>query len=284
MELKIIKDNSLIDNFIFNASENELQILNYAVAITNPYWDKNDRVYKISISELVQVYGGKNNKRAWEQYRSALYRLQVRTYSFYVHKEKRTEPLIKQAREHMEDKTYLAFVFNDYVANRLQNLRGFFTKYDIKNIVKFSSRYAFLLYEFFKMKLQQLDGVYTQKIEAALFKENLNITDKYSRFSNLKDFVLIPAKTQINKHSDINLDYQVIKTGRTPTHIKFTAKYKKKAQPKELDKELENKTAKPVEQQTQLPLDEEQSTTVGFTEKHKATSKPHLDNLKQKWI
>lgn len=55
-DLIIVKDNELIENFIFNTTELELQILNYAVAITNPYWDNKDYVYKISIPELVATY------------------------------------------------------------------------------------------------------------------------------------------------------------------------------------------------------------------------------------
>ena len=35
-ELVVVKDNELIESFIFNATELELQILNYAVAITKP--------------------------------------------------------------------------------------------------------------------------------------------------------------------------------------------------------------------------------------------------------
>ena len=77
---------------------------------------------------------------------------------------------------------------------------------------------------------------------------------------------------------DITLDYQVIKTGRIPTHIKFTVKYKKKSQAKE----IESKAAKPVEHQTELPIeDAAKESSPGFTEHHKATAKKHLDNLKR---
>ena len=38
-ELTVCKHNDLIENFIFNATELELQILNYAVAVTNPKWE-----------------------------------------------------------------------------------------------------------------------------------------------------------------------------------------------------------------------------------------------------
>jgi plasmid replication initiation protein len=245
-ELKIVKDNCLIDNFIFNATELELQILNYAIAITNPYWDKKEWVYKISIPDLVKIYGSKSNNRAWSQYREALLRLQIRTYTYYKGNNKNTIPLIKMVTENIKDNTYLEFRFSSYLEDRIQNLKGLFTQYDIKNIIMFRSRYAFMLYEFFKMKVSQSDGVYSQKISIEDFKTNLDLKNKYSIFRNLKCKVIEIAKKQINKHSDIRINYEIIKTGRTPTYIKFSAKYKKGKSPDELSKNenLENQHLK----------------------------------------
>ena len=283
-ELTIVKDNSLIDNFVFNATEHELQILNYAVAVTNPYWDKDDRVYRISIPELVKLYGSKSNKRAWEQYRKALLRLQVRTYVFYKGVKRNTIPLIKMVTEDTTDNTYLEFRFSRYLQNRIQNLQGLFTQYDIKNIAMFSSRYAFMLYEMFKMNLNKCnESIYFTKVSVEALKANLDLSNKYTIFRNFRIKVLEIAKQQINKHSDINLDYQVIKTGRTPTHIKFTAKYKKKAQPKELETKSTKTKTVAVEHQTQLPLNNAvEASKPGFTEQHKETAKKHLTELKQK--
>ena len=280
-KLTVTKSNELIENFIFNATEMELQILNYAVSKLNPRWDNNGIVIRLNIPELVKTFKT-NSKRAYEHYRNALKRLMRREYSYFDDNNKRhDENLVIRTTRHVIDKSWLEFKFNEYISKRLSELTTFFTSYNIRQIAMFKSRYAFILYDFFIMKLNHsVENCYAQKISVGLFKKNLDISKKYARFNQLREYVLEVARTNINKHSDINLDYQVIKTGRTPTHIKFTAKYKKKAQPKE----LETKTSKPVEHQTKLALDSESTTAnVGFTEKHKATSKPHLDNLKQKW-
>lgn len=277
--LVIVKDNELIENFIFNATELELQILNYAVAVTNPYWEAKDHIYKISIPELVTTYKTKS-KNAYKVYREALERLQIRTYRYHNGVKEVTENVLRKIMRDTTDNSYLEICFNDYIATRLNNLKGLFTQYDIKNIAMFSSRYAFILYEFFKMRLSKSEtSSYQQNFTIGLLKNNLNITGKYKQTSDLKKVVIEPAKAQINQHSDINLDYQVIKTGRTPTHIKFTAKYKKKAQPKE----IKSKAAKSVEHQTELPIgDAGKASKPGFTKEHKATAKKHLDNLKKK--
>ena len=278
-ELLVVKDNELIENFIFNATELELQILNYAVAVTNPYWEAKDHIYRISIPELVATYKTKS-KNAYKVYREALERLQIRTYRYHNGVKEVTENVLRKIMRDTTDNSYLEICFNDYIATRLNNLKGLFTQYDIKNISKFSSRYAFIFYEFFKMKLDKsVEVSYLHQTSVNALKDNLSIQGKYLVFAELKRNVIDRAKTQINKHSDINLDYQVIKTGRTPTHIKFIAKYKKKAQAKE----IEAKKAKPVEHQTQLLIGNTvKESSPGFTEHHKTTAKKHLDNLKRK--
>jgi plasmid replication initiation protein len=45
------------------------------------------------------------------------------------------------------------------------------------------------------------------------FKEKLDISDKYQIFSKLELGVLKPAKLNINKHSDIHIEYRVKKKG-----------------------------------------------------------------------
>lgn len=275
-DLTIVKDNELIESFIFNATELELQILNYAVAVTNPYWDKKDHIYKISIPELVSTYKTKS-KNAYKVYREALERLQVRTYKYHNGVKEVTENVLRKIMRDTTDNSYLEICFNDYIATRLNNLKGLFTQYNIKNISMFSSRYAYILYEIFKMNLDKVkERQYIQKTDISSLKENLNLIGKYKLVADLKRKVLDKAKNQITKYSDINLDYEIIKTGRTPTHIKFTAKYKKTKHSK-----IESKQSI-VEHQASLPLEARtQSNQIGFTEEHKETAKKYLDDLKK---
>jgi plasmid replication initiation protein len=281
-ELVVVKDNELIENFIFNATELELQILNYAVAVTNPYWEGNDHVYRISIPELVATYKTKS-KNAYKVYREALERLQVRTYCYNNGVKEVTENVLRKIIRDTTDNTYLEVCFNDYIARRLNNLKGLFTQYNIKNIAMFSSRYAFMLYEFFKMKLScSGEKKYTSQPAIHEFKGNLDIAGKYKQTSDLKKIVIEPAKKQINRHSDIRLDYEIIKTGRTPTHIKFTAKYKKDGKP------LDESASKPLSQikknQPNLPITESSviNKEAGFTSDHKAIGKQRLKELRKK--
>jgi plasmid replication initiation protein len=228
----VVKQNDLIDNFIFNATELELQILNYAVAVTNPTWNNKNLVYRIEIPELVVTFKTKANNMH-EQYRKALNRLMKREISFYdEYGVLTTENIVIQYKQDLNDNSYLIFKFNEYISTRISKLKGLFTKYDIKHIADFKSRYAFLLYEYFKMKLQlqtQENTEYKKEFLIAEFKEKLDISDKYQIFAKLELGVLKPAKENINKHSDIHIEYKVKRKARTPIAIVFKARYKNKS-------------------------------------------------------
>ena len=267
--LTIYKHNDLIENFIFNATELELQILNYAVATTNPKWENKNLIYRISTSDLVAVYKTKSNN-SYHHYSKAFDRLMKRNYSFYIDDEKkikRTENVVIRVDENASE-NWFEFKFNEYISQRISNLQGLFTKYDINHIAMFKSRYAFILYEFFIMRLKQLQNgasKYSQTITVETFKENLDLSEKYKRFNDLEKFVLDAAKKNINKHSNIRIYYEVIRKGRTPTHLKFIAQFKKGQEPDS------------VEFQDELPLVEESKV---HPDAIKAKAKGILANIK----
>jgi plasmid replication initiation protein len=259
-DLIIYKHNELIDNFIFNATESELQILNYAVAITNPSWETTHLVYQISVSELVATFKTKS-KNSYKLYREALERLMKRDYVYKIKNKNYKENLIIRTATKDDDNDWLEFKFNEYISQRISNLQGLFTKYDIKHIAMFKSRYAFMLYEFCKMNLGQItnqnkDIEFSKSFTIQDFKERLDIADKYKRFNQLEEKVLTTAKNNINKHSDIKFSYRVKRKGRTPVSITLIAKYKPdsprlKPENFELVKEVETPQDKET---TELPM------------------------------
>lgn len=259
-KLIITKSNDLIENYIFNATEHELQILQYAVSRLNTLEDNKNVVSTLYIQDIANTFKTKSN-RAYEHYKNALFRLMKREYSYYDNNNKRhTENLVIRVTEDLSDDSYLVFKFNDYISKRLSNLQKLFTSYDLKYIAMFKSRYAFMLYEFFKMKISQSENkIYHQKISVEDFKNNLNIQDKYKSNSHLKLYVLDVAKNNINKHSDLNLSYTEIKTSRKITHIKFTVKYKTK----KLSEEKKQKNKKnEIEHQEELKFTDEKKKEI----------------------
>jgi plasmid replication initiation protein len=199
-----------------------------------------------------------------------------RDYVFKIDNKNYKENLIIRTATKDNDNDWLEFKFNEYISQRISNLQGLFTKYDIKHISMFKSRYAFMLYEFCKMNLGQVisqnkDGEFSKSFTIQDFKERLDIADKYPRFADLEKRVLLVSKENINKHSDIKFTYRVKRKGRTPVSITLIAKYKPdsprlKPENFELVKEVET-IATPYGSTEQ-------------TEENKKNSKKNLDTLK----
>ena len=275
-DLKIVKSNSLIENYIFNATEMELQMLNYAVAYLNPTWDNRRAICRFSIPDLIKTFGS-NSNRAWEQYREAAERLMKRTYRYFNGENKEViENVVTRTILDRNDKSWIEFKFNEFISERLSNLKELFTEYDISQIINFKSRYAFMLYEFFIMQLSKINTQlkYKQTISIETFKKNLNIERKYNLNADLRLKVLEPSKKQINKHSDIKINYELIKTGRSFTHIAFTAERRKTKIKIENPKIIEHK-----------PLLIKNNSNAKqhkiVTPEHKKSAKKHIDLLKK---
>jgi plasmid replication initiation protein len=60
----------------------------------------------------------------------------------------------------------------------------------------------------------------------------LQLGDKYPAIKDFKKWVIEPAVTQINEHSDLKLSYGQRKTGRVVTHLLFSFSPKQPQNPK----------------------------------------------------
>ena len=101
-------------------------------------------------------------------------------------------------------------------------IEGNFTSYPLKNTLLFTGSYSHRLYEF----LMQWMDFGKKEFSIAELKHRLELEDQYDRTDNLKLRVIDPAIKDINKHSDILVNYTQRKTGRAVTHFIFTFKLK----------------------------------------------------------
>jgi plasmid replication initiation protein len=89
------------------------------------------------------------------------------------------------------------------------------------------SIYGIRIYELI-MSLEGTSFKRTFKID--YLKRMLGIEDKYKLFGDFKKKVLIPAQNDINQYSDINLEWELIKTGRKVEAVKLVFKEKKESE------------------------------------------------------
>lgn len=104
-------------------------------------------------------------------------------------------------------------------------LQDNFTRYHLENILELKSFYAIRIYEL--LKQYQKIGNRTLTIEK--LKKMLNVTEKsYNRYDNFKRRVILKSQEEINKKTDINIEFKEIKTGRKVTAIKFFISHRQK--------------------------------------------------------
>ena len=117
----------------------------------------------------------------------------------------------------------------------ITRLEAEFTRYKLEKVANMTSAHAIRLYEL----LIQWGSVGKREIELKWLRKALMLEEQYAAIKDLKNRVIDVAVTQINKHSDLIVEYTQRKTGRTVTHLTFTfdpkpiAKLKQDAKPKQ---------------------------------------------------
>lgn len=117
--------------------------------------------------------------------------------------------------------------FNDQLKPYLLNLENEFTLGNLKSILKlngyYSKRFYFLLAQYLTMKKFTYDLEKLQNL--------LSVSDSMKKsYSNFKLRVLDPAIKDINKYSNITIDFKENKISRSVVSIKFRIKPKPKQQ------------------------------------------------------
>lgn len=119
--------------------------------------------------------------------------------------------------EYITNSGIIELEFSEKLAPYLLQLKKKFTRYQLKNILNLKSKYSIRIYEL--MKQYETIGKRTFKLDE--LKKILFIENQYERIYDLERFVLKPAKEEINKFTDLCIEYNKVKTGRRITSIEF---------------------------------------------------------------
>ncbi|WP_297430061.1 replication initiation protein [Clostridium sp.] len=98
---------------------------------------------------------------------------------------------------------------------------NWYTKYQLQNIMQFKSTYSFRLYEL----LKQYENIGYRVISIDNLRIIFDINkDQYPKYANLKQKVINIAVNEINKNSDLSIEFEELKDGRKVISIKFIIK------------------------------------------------------------
>lgn len=232
-KIKVTKSNAII-NSSYRLSLNELRIVLFGLSKINPTSDDFPLFHRIDVKELGDFFdiGDKERGSFYDNIKDALLKkFWEREFAYYdedLDEVVRRRWLI-EVRYGRKDGT-LAYEYNPKIKTQLQQLSKNFTSYFLTNVANMKSAYAIRLYEICIMNLN------ASKKHKVLFIKSLKdlkilfgIENKYKQFGDFKKRVLDKAKRDINKHSDLIFNYEVIKLGRSVEKIKFKITRKKQA-------------------------------------------------------
>ena len=213
----VVKSNKLIEAR-YTLSLNEQKLILYAASKL----DRNDD--KFNVLEL--------------QTREFLELLNTTVFRYTEIKELVTGLMSKQVKIETDERDLVANWISsiDYKKNTgiielefsvklmpyLLQLKNRFTRYQLKNILYLKNKHSIRIYEL--MKQYQTIGHRTFTIEE--LKELLMLENKYPEFRDFNKSVIKPSMEEINEHTDINIDIELVKRGRKATGLKYTIQSK----------------------------------------------------------
>jgi plasmid replication initiation protein len=129
-----------------------------------------------------------------------------------------------------EDEATVQLIFAPVVVPLITRLEESFTKYEIQQVAKLSSKYAMRLYE---ILIAWRTTGNTPIFDINDFRSKLGVgLGEYRAMSDFKKYVLEIAIQQINEFTDITATYEQYKKGRSISGFSFTFKQKKEASTK----------------------------------------------------
>ncbi|WP_294364089.1 replication initiation protein [uncultured Clostridium sp.] len=212
----VVQANTLIEAS-YKLKPSQQKFLRVMASMIN-FGDEDFKMYEFKISELLDLYGIKDQSKYSEipkqtkelmgnvlTFKDEKSEILVPFLSFYKHE--KGEGTIK-VQFHPFLKPFYLYL----------NKENPFTKYRLKNIVSLKSTYSIRFYEL----LKQYEGIKSRILSIDEIRRLFKIdSTEYTRYNDFKRFVLLKAQKELKDKTDINFDFEEIKTGRKVTSIRF---------------------------------------------------------------
>jgi plasmid replication initiation protein len=109
--------------------------------------------------------------------------------------------------------------FNPDLKPYMLKLNTMFTQYKLVNILSMKSKYSPRIYEILKCNEFKKQGCI--EIEVIELRKLLRTENIYHQYQDFKRKVIMQAQKELNIKTDINFDFEELKTGRKVTSLKF---------------------------------------------------------------
>jgi plasmid replication initiation protein len=216
----IVKSNYIVEAS-YKLSLGEQRVIYVLTSMIKPD-DKEFKTYRLTVKEFAEILGTKS-KDMYAQV--ARYVEGLRDRDLTIIKEKsilKTKWL--SSAEYFIDDGYVELCFDPKLKPYLLMLKERFTKLSLDRMVSFKSQYSGRIYEL----LKQYEKIGERVFRLDELKSLLGIGfDEYTHYGLFKQRILSKAKEEINTDSDLQIEFEEIKTRRKVTDLKFYIKSNK---------------------------------------------------------
>lgn len=211
----IVKTKATVSNSIIEAKYKlpitEQKILHMLIAQID-FTDKELKFYSFYVSDFLTIFDEKNYTRQVKKSLDTLLNAKIK-----ITKEKSfLETHWLSSAEYFEGGK-IELEFSEKLKPFLIQLKKEFTKYDVAEINKFKSKFSVRIY----LLMKQYQPLGERIINVEELKEMLQVSASYPEYRNFKQKVLKIAYEEINRLSDLKIEYEEIKKSRKVDKIKF---------------------------------------------------------------
>ena len=262
--LTVRQSNSLIDASYRIASVGEGRLIRALIAQISPS-DEDFKLYRVSVTDFARLFDI-TGEAAYEQIKKAADELTSRKIKIEKGKSWLFMNWLSSA-EYVQGSGYVELCFDKKLKPYLLQLKGYFTQYELENVVSFKSAYSIRIFELLKAEQFKAarNGYFKRTFHYDELRESIGIeTAEYALFADFRRYVIEIAVREINTSSNLEIvqvDYP--KTGRKITHIVFHCE---PARQTRLDVDEPPPVLEAVEQPREIPEDVRDLVAMGIDE------------------
>jgi plasmid replication initiation protein len=209
------QENSLVDSS-YHLTVSEMRLIWHLISLIKPN-DEDFCEYEFTASELGQMMG--DESLTYAEAEAITLRLWRREIHFQRDNWKSSYRWVIRAKRN-PDSGLIRIALDPELKPLLLNLKAW-TQAKLEQLCSLSSNYAVRIYLWASKVRNQTQREWTVTIEE--LKAQLKIpAEEYDRFSNFNAWVLRKPIAEVNEKTDLKLNYQVLRRGRSPYAVRFT--------------------------------------------------------------
>ena len=207
-------------------SLNEYRLFLYGISLINPMDTNTPLEFEISLNDFAEMFNCKLDGLYKDIKNDVLSRMFQRFITGKNDTWKERFHILRKV-SYCDNQSRIKIKFDEEIRPYIQNLSEKYTTFYLNQISEMKSIYSIILYQLCIERLKANQG-YPQSFYKTIdsIKSDLSLNNKYNRYCDLKQRVLVRAISEVNEKTNINITYYEIKKGRSVFQIKFIVKYK----------------------------------------------------------